>query len=118
MKWFSVAASVVIIAAMAVGVSKTSESAARAPVNAPCSASALADAYHGTDKVRSVNSFGCEGRWAYLWATIGTGVQEIGVTDVLRFDEATNAWKNASRLTYCMHDLLPRYVEYWGCNSN
>jgi hypothetical protein len=74
--------------------------------------------YTGPLKVDSVDSFGCVGQWAYLWATVGKGVGEIGVTEVLHFDPTTSQWQNASRLTYCFHHLLPGYVELWGCNSN
>jgi len=49
---------------------------------------------------------------------VGKGIHEIGVTEVLKYDPTTMAWRNASRLTYCDHHLLPGYVEFWGCNSN
>ena len=58
------------------------------------------------------------GAFAYLWATVGAGVEEIGVTEVLRYDLGSDAWRNAVRSTYCVHHRLPAYVEYWGCNSN
>jgi hypothetical protein len=110
-----------ILAALAVGTANVSCSTRTFPTAIPCNASALAAAYGGMssqDQVDAVNSFGCVGNWAYLWATIGKGVAEIGVTDVLHYDDATSRWQNASRLRYCMHHRLPAYVEYWGCNSN
>ncbi len=37
-----------------------------------------------TTQVDSVQSFGCVGTFAYLWATVGHGEGEIGVTEVAR----------------------------------
>jgi hypothetical protein len=65
-----------------------------------------------------VQSFGCKGDFAYMWATIGTGVHEIGVTETLQYDDRTSKWKNASREHYCVQRRMPAYVWYWGCNSN
>ncbi|HEY5265200.1 MAG TPA: hypothetical protein VIJ40_00135 [Acidimicrobiales bacterium] len=118
MKWFGVVASAVVVIALGFGVAKATGSSSPAPLLAPCNATALAAPYHGTDKIDSVDSFGCVGHWAYMWATIGTGVHEIGVTDVLSYDQTASSWKNVSRLTYCNHNRLPHYVEFWGCNSN
>jgi hypothetical protein len=118
MKWFRVASVVLVLAALLVGATKVTENTSAAPLVAPCSASALSAPYHGIDSVKAVNSFGCEGHWAYLWATIGTGIHEIGVTDVLYFNSATSSWRNVSRLKDCNPQHLPRYVEFWGCNSN
>ena len=118
MKWFGVVASALVVVALGLSAAKSTESSSPAPLLVPCSAAALAAPYHGIDKVRGVDSFGCVGHWAYLWATIGTSVHKIGVTEVLSYDRATSSWKNASRLTYCNHHRLPHYVEFWGCNSN
>ena len=57
------------------------------PASLPCNASALSAPYHGPLKVVSVASFGCEGGFAYLWATVGKGEEEIGVTEVLAYDQ-------------------------------
>lgn len=110
--------SALVVVALALGVSRASAQSRTFPISTPCNAAALSKPYGGPLKVDSVASFGCVGRWAYLWATVGTGVAEIGVTEVLRYNATTSAWQNASRLTYCGHHLLPRYVEFWGCNSN
>lgn len=118
MRWVRTAASLALLAAVGVVAAHSSCHERGFPVSTPCSASALSAPYHGPLKVVSVASFGCEGRFAYLWATVGKGAEEIGVTEVLAYDEATGAWKNASRLTYCVHHRLPAYVQYWGCNSN
>ena len=110
--------SALVVVALALGASRASAQGRTFPISTPCNAAALSQPYGGPLKVDSVASFGCVGRWAYLWATVGTGVAEVGVTEVLRYDAGTSAWRNASRLTYCDHHLLPRYVELWGCNSN
>jgi hypothetical protein len=121
MKWSRAFAAFGILAALGVATANVTCSTRTFPVSVPCTASALSAPYGGTsdvDSVDSVQSFGCVGTWAYLWATIGKGVAEIGVTDVLHYDDTTSTWQNASRTRYCMHHLLPAYVEYWGCNSN
>ncbi|HVB51646.1 MAG TPA: hypothetical protein VND89_07940 [Acidimicrobiales bacterium] len=118
MKWIRVVASVLVLVALSLSVVKVNRSLAAAPLSVPCNASALAASYHGIDEVKSVDSFGCVGHWAYLWATIGSGVHEVGVTDVLYFNSATASWENASRLKDCNPRTLPHYVEFWGCNSN
>src|SRR5665213_837419 len=103
MKWFRCTVVVVLLVALSVAVTKTSSLSSTFPVAAPCDASALAAPFTGPLKVQSVASFGCVGHWAYLWATVGHGKQEVGVTEVLHYDVDTRAWKSASRLTYCKH---------------
>jgi hypothetical protein len=118
MKSIRAGAVVVLLVALGVAATRVSSTSRAFPVAAPCSADALAEPYSGPLKVQSVQSFGCVGQWAYLWATVGKGIQEIGVTEVLHYNATSLAWRNASRLTYCDHHRLPTYVEYWGCNSN
>ena len=117
-RWLRLLGAVILLVALGVGVAKASCREGAFPLSTPCTASALSAPYHGPLKVVSVASFGCEGRFAYLWATVGKGAEEIGVTEVLAFDETTRQWENASRATYCTHHHLPAYVEFWGCNSN
>lgn len=120
MPWYRAAvAAALLLAGLGVAAATTSRgSTARFPAVTDCSAAALSAPYTGPLTVRSVASFGCEGRFAYLWATVGKGVEEIGVTEVLRFDARTRAWVNALRSTYCSDHRLPTYVKRWGCNSN
>jgi hypothetical protein len=118
MRWLRILAGLAIVAALGLAAAESSCVTRTFPASIPCNASALAAPYNGPLKVDSVASFGCVGGWAYLWATIGKGVEEVGVTEVLHYDSAKKEWKNASRLTYCGHHLLPDYVQYWGCNSN
>jgi hypothetical protein len=120
MKWsraFGALAALVLLAALGVASAESTCNLRSFPASVPCNASALAGAYSHVD---SVASFGCVGSWAYLWATVGKGPSEVGVTEVLHYDVTTTEWKNASRLRYCEDDVgvLPAYVKYWGCNSN
>jgi hypothetical protein len=118
MKWLRVVGSSLVVVALGLGVSRASAQSRSFLVSIPCNAAALSAPYTGPLTVDSVDSFGCVGQWAYLWATVGKGVGEIGVTEVLHYDLTASAWQNAPRLTYCFHHLLPGYVERWGCNSN
>ena len=80
------------------------------PSYAYCSASALSRPFIGPEHVTSVQNYGCEGAWAFLWATIGSGQEAIGVTEVLHFDQADTTWRNASRLKVCKPDVMPTYI--------
>jgi|SRR5580698_9058849 hypothetical protein len=115
MKWFRALGAVVIVAALVVFVSRPSSSSRTFPAVVACDASAISAAYRQVDNVQS---FGCAGQFAYLWATVGKGEGEIGVTEVAHYNQATMTWKNASRLHYCVDHRLPSYVQFWGCNSN
>jgi hypothetical protein len=114
-KWFRAVGAVAIVAALVLFVSHSSSSSRTFPPVVACNASAISAAYHQVD---SVQSFGCAGQFAYLWATVGKGEGEIGVTEVAHYDPASSSWKNASRLHYCVDHRLPSYVQFWGCNSN
>lgn len=118
MTWSRPVAVVLLLVALGVALTKTTSASTSFPLAVPCNASALAAPFTGPLKVQSVDSFGCVGTWGYLWATVGTGIQQIGVTEVVHYDVATELWRSASRLKYCGRHLLPTYVELWGCNSN
>jgi hypothetical protein len=115
MKWTRVAGGLVLLAGLAFGVSQASCTERAAAPIVPCTASAISSAYREVD---SVQSFGCVGQYAYLWATVGHGEGEIGVTEVAYYDLDTSSWRNASRAHYCVDHRLPTYVQFWGCNSN
>src|ERR1035437_4833663 len=117
MKWIRVVGSALVLVALALVDSTSSTRSSGFPISTPCSAAALSRPFTGPLKVVSVDRFGCVRHWAYLWATVGKGVEEIGVTEVLYYDTTKAAWQNASRLKYCNHHLLPRNVEFSGCNS-
>jgi hypothetical protein len=93
----------------------TSASAAR-PV--PCTTSALGQGFQGQFHLTSIQSFGCEGTWAYVWATVGTGVQAIGVTEVLAYSATGGRWTIVSRSVDCKASILPSVIFRQGCFSN
>ncbi len=115
MRWFRLAACAVVLAALAVGVTKPSSSASAFPKAAPCTLANLTASFHDVD---SVTNFGCVGDYAYLWATVGTGPGEVGVTELLVYNISAGAWKNAIRANYCTGSTLPAYIEQQACNSN
>ena len=118
MRWLKIAAGLLLVVALGFAAAHASCRERVFPASLPCNARALSAPYHGPLKVVSVASFGCEGGFAYLWATVGKGEEEIGVTEVLAYDETNDVWVNASRATYCVKHRLPAYVQFWGCNSN
>ncbi len=115
MKWARLIVAVALAAGLALAASRSSARATAFPAVVPCDATALSAPYHGVD---FVSSFGCVGRWAYLWVTVGKGVAEVGVTEVERYDATRASWENASRLRYCTDRRVPAYVRDWGCHSN
>ena len=108
-------ACVVVLAALAVVVTRPSSSASTFPQAAPCTAANLTAPYHDVD---SVSNFGCVGNYAYLWATVGTEPAEVGVTELLVYNTTAGVWENALRANYCEGSALPAYIEQQACNSN
>ena len=106
----------VIVTGLAAGVARATSSPA--PVTAACTAEALGQGFDGAFGLDSIDAFGCEGDYAYTWATVGSGQYEIGVTEVLHFDAASERWSIVSRLTYCHPGMLPDLVYRRGCFSN
>jgi hypothetical protein len=107
-----------LLVALVVASFHTTSSATSAPVAAPCTSDALAEAFTGQLSLTSMQRFGCEGQWAYAWATVGTGQQAIGVTQVLRFEPASARWVIVSRERDCKASILPSVVYRLGCFSN
>jgi len=85
---------------------------------AQCSGPSLSAALSGSLRVSDVASYGCEDGWAYLWATVGNGEEAVGVTEVLHFSEAVDAWRVSSRLKVCKPGVMPTYIYRQGCFSN
>jgi hypothetical protein len=110
--------SVALVIALGFALTKTSSSAVVAPVEAPCAAPALSTPFTGPEKVSAVANYGCEGGWAFLWATIGKGPTAVGVTEVLRYDQAAQQWRVALRQHVCHATILPHLVYERGCFSN
>ena len=74
MRWFRLVACVLVLAALVVLVTKPSSSASTFPEAAPCTVADLTAPYHDVD---SVSNFGCVGNYAYLWATVGSGIGRL-----------------------------------------
>ncbi|HEY5092536.1 MAG TPA: hypothetical protein VII60_04660 [Acidimicrobiales bacterium] len=118
MKLTRLIVAMVLLAALVVASFHTTSSSYSSPVAAPCTSSALAGAFTSQFKLTSMQKFGCEGEWAYAWATVGTGEQAIGVTEVMRFEQASQRWVLVSRGRDCKASILPSIVYRLGCFSN
>lgn len=110
--------SVAVAVGLGAGVAGATSSQAPAPSAAPCTVSALGTAFTGAMSLSSMQRFGCVGGWAFTWATVGTGVMAIGVTEVLQYDATTGAWAFANRAVVCHPGVLPDEVYQLGCFSN
>jgi hypothetical protein len=118
MKLSRVFIALLVLAAMVVLSLRTTSSAALADPPVPCTTSALAQAFDGQFHLSSIQDYGCEGEWAYVWATVGTGEEAIGVTEVLAYDAASARWAFVSRATDCKATILPSVIYRQGCFSN
>lgn len=118
MRMFRLAVATLLLVALVVVSFRTTSSSATAPVEAPCTTSALAGAFTGQFHLSSIDNYGCEGGWAFVCATVGTGPQAIGVTEVLAYNETTLAWAFVSRANDCKASMLPSVVYRQGCFSN
>jgi len=112
-----VVAALVLLALVVLSFRTTSSSASAVPP-VPCTTSALGQAFDGQFHLASIQNFGCEGEWAYLWATVGTGEQAIGVTEVLTYDAPSGRWAIVSRVVDCKASILPSVIYHQGCFSN
>ena len=88
------------------------------PISTPCEAGSLSSAFRGPLALVRVDNYGCQGLWAFAWATIGHGNQQVGVTEVLHFDRAASRWRFASRGVVCVGSTLPARINRLGCHSN
>jgi hypothetical protein len=118
MKLFRLAASGLLMSAFVVGTVHVSTTLRSAPPEVPCTTGVLAAPFAGPLHLRSIDGFGCEGRWAYTWATVGTGLHTVGVTELLRYNTAQQLWQFASRQIDCNARILPMVVYRQGCFSN
>jgi hypothetical protein len=118
MKIFRFVLCALVVAALAVLSFRTTSTSASAAPPVPCDTAALGQAFVGQFHLTSVQNYGCEGEWAYVWATVGTGEQAIGVTEVLAFKTTTQRWAIVSRVTHCKASILPNVVYRQGCFSN
>ncbi len=109
-----------LVVALGLGwtVSRATATSESPPSAASCSAAAISAPVTHLASTGGVNAYGCEGSWAYLWATIMVGPNRIGVTELMRFESSTRAWRFASRLKYCHPGELPTIVYRRACFSN
>jgi hypothetical protein len=113
-----VAAAVAVLAATGLAAGGARASDASAPVASVCTPGALSGAFHGALSLDSLDGWGCEGRYAFAWATVGTSPNEISVTEVLAFDTASATWSIVPRSQYCVPGALPALIYRRGCFSN
>jgi hypothetical protein len=109
---------VLLLAALVVASTRTSSSASDVPPQAPCNTQTLALAFTGDLALSSFQNYGCDSDWAFAWATVGSGEQAIGVTEVLRYSPKAHAWSVVSRETQCKPSILPEDIYKLGCFSN
>ena len=109
-----------LVIALSLAASGASSTSSGSPAAAPCTAGALGlSMRYGALPVMSVQNYGCEGNWAFIWATIGHNIAHaIGVTEVLKFDTHRRQWILVKRAKYCHANMLPSVVYRQGCFSN
>jgi len=118
MKLSRLVIAVLVLVALVVLSLRTTSSAASANPPVPCTTAALGQAFDGEFHLSSIQNYGCEGEWAYAWATVGTGQDAIGVTEVLAYNESSAKWALVSRATDCKATILPSVIYHQGCFSN
>jgi hypothetical protein len=117
-KLLRLGASAAILIALVVLSFQTSCTRAAAVPAVPCTTASLGEGFHGQFHLASIQNYGCEAQWAFVWATVGTGEQAIGVTEVLNYEATSSRWAIVSRATYCKATILPSVVYRQGCFSN
>ena len=117
MRNIRLASSLVIIIALVVLSFRASAHETTLAPQVPCTTTAFAKAFGGDTPLTAVQKYGCEGQWAFVWATVGHGLYAIGVTEVLRFNTTAGHWKLVSRLHDCKASVLPSVVYRQGCFS-
>lgn len=118
MKLLRLGATAALLIALVVLSFQTTCTRAAAVAPAPCTTASLGEGFHGQFHLASIQNYGCEAQWAYVWATVGTGVQAIGVTEVLNYEARFSRWVIVSRATYCKASILPNVIYRQGCFSN
>jgi hypothetical protein len=118
MKSIRLLGAAVLTVALIVASFHTTQRSTSATAAVPCSIGALAEAFTGQLTLTSMQKYGCEGRWAYAWATVGKGEQAIGVTQVIHFELSRARWVLVSRERDCKANILPSVVYRQGCFSN
>jgi hypothetical protein len=83
---------------------------------AACTPTGLTKSWSGAFHVLSVQNFGCEGNWAYVWATIGDSQHSVSVTELEEWQPL--GWLMVNRLTYCSTTNVPKKIRTLACHSN
>jgi hypothetical protein len=85
-----------------------------------CSPLALAAPFSGPDELDAISNFGCDRNAAFVWATVGGGNMQVGVTEVEVWDSALGRWRFALREAWCNPEnkLQNRFIYQNGCLSN
>lgn len=118
MKFLRLAFAILVLAVLVIASTRTTSSASSVPPQAPCNTESLSRAFTGDLQFSSFQNYGCEGDWAFAWATVGSGEQAIGVTEVLQYSPTTQRWSLVSRQTDCKPTILPTDIYKLGCFSN
>jgi hypothetical protein len=118
MKSFRLGVCAIVLVALVVLSFRTTSSSASAVPPVPCTTATLGQAFDGQFHLSSIQNYGCEGQWAFVWATVGSGEEAIGVTEVLAYSNAAQRWAIVSRATDCKASILPSVVYRQGCFSN
>jgi hypothetical protein len=63
----------------------------------------------------AVDGFGCSGRFAYAFATVGSGSTKDDVTMLFMANNAT--WQPASRVLYCENGSVPAQIYQPACET-
>ena len=107
-----------LVLALVLAASHARATTTSAPVAAECSVEALTASLSGGEPLVSVAGYACEGPWAYLWATFGSGASAVSTTNVFRFDATTGRWFVTPRIQVCQPSVLPSFIYKRGCFSN
>ena len=83
---------------------------------AACTPAGLTKSWSGPFHVISVQNYGCEGNWAYVWATVGNSQHSVSVTELEEFQPL--GWLLVDRAIYCKDSVVPKKIRTLGCNSN
>ncbi len=110
-----VVVTVVLAAALGWAVATPREHVSAPVLAVPCTSGALIAHLR---EVHDVAAYGCEGSWAFLWADVGPGAIDVGVTEVEHYEGAVRGWHAVARPAVCGHGVLPAAVDERGCFSN
>ena len=115
MRAFRIVSALVLIGALGVVAGRSTSILSASPLDAPCNATVLTSSL---TSVQSVASYGCDGRWAYVWANINAASNIVSVTELMHYDTASGVWVAVPRSQYCHPEMLSAIVYQRACLSN